>query len=74
MQLTDYAHFLYKYYNNDYSKYACRVIYASALIDYNPIVPDQISTFTVMTTDNPEISRYRVSFKDLLGGMIEHIE
>jgi 8-oxo-dGTP pyrophosphatase MutT (NUDIX family) len=33
VRLTDYAHFLYTYYNNDYSEYACKVIYASALIE-----------------------------------------
>jgi len=42
----------------------------SALIDYNPILPGQTSPFSVITTDNPEIKRYSVSFKFLLGGTI----
>jgi len=42
----------------------------SALIKYNPILPDQTSTFKVMGTDNPEIDNYKVSFKDLTGGKI----
>lgn len=46
----------------------------SALIEYNPILPGQTSSFKVMGTDNPEIKRYAVSFKDLMGGKINHIE
>lgn len=46
----------------------------SALIDYNPILSNQTSPFEVITTDNPEIARYRVSFKNLLDGKINHIK
>jgi len=46
----------------------------SALIDYNPILSGQISPFEVITTDNPLIKRYSISFKDLLGGKINHIK
>ena len=41
-----------------------------ALIDYNPILPNQTSPFEVITTDNPAIKRYSVSFKFLFGGTI----
>ena len=44
----------------------------SALIEYNPILSEQTSPFKVITTDNPEIKRFLVSFKDLLGGKIYH--
>jgi hypothetical protein len=46
----------------------------SALIEYNPILPNQTSAFKVMGTDNPLIKRYAVSFKDLTGGKINHIK
>lgn len=43
---------------------------ADALIDYNPIMPNQTSPFTVMQTDNPLIYWASLSFKYLLGGTI----
>ena len=45
---------------------------ADALIDYNPILPGQISPFEVITTDNPAITRFSISFKYLLGGTISY--
>lgn len=45
-----------------------------ALIDYNPILPGQSSPFTVMLDDNPAIKKWQVSFKDLMGGEIPHID
>jgi len=41
-----------------------------ALIKYNPILPNQTSPFEVITTDNPAITKYSVSFKFLFGGTI----
>jgi hypothetical protein len=43
----------------------------NALIDYNPILPDQTSPFKTMSTTNPAMQRYRVEFKELMGGPIE---
>ena len=42
----------------------------SALIEYNPILPNQTSPFSVMTTDNPEIEAFNINFKYLMGGTI----
>ena len=42
----------------------------SALVDYNPILPGQISPFKTMTTGNPAMSRYSVEFKRLFGGTL----
>jgi hypothetical protein len=39
----------------------------SALIDYNPIMPGQTSPFKVMSTANPEMDKYSVGFKTVLG-------
>jgi hypothetical protein len=41
-----------------------------ALISYNPILPGQISPFKSITTSNPEMTRYTVSFKTLFGAEI----
>lgn len=45
---------------------------ADALIDYNPILSGQTSPFEVITTDNPAITRFRISFKFLFGGTISY--
>jgi hypothetical protein len=42
----------------------------SAVIEYNPILPGQTSPFTVISTDNPAITKYDVTFKYLLDGTI----
>lgn len=42
----------------------------SALIDYNPILPGQTSTFKVIETYNPAMKKAGISFKDLMGGSI----
>jgi hypothetical protein len=47
---------------------------ADALIDYNPILPNQISPFKVMATYNPEMKNASIEFKYLMGGTIEHNE
>jgi uncharacterized protein (DUF1330 family) len=43
---------------------------SEALIKYNPVLSEQTSPFEVITTDNPAIARYQVSFKFLLGNII----
>jgi len=40
------------------------------LIDYNPILPGQTSPFKVITTYNPEMQKYSVSFKEFWGTSI----
>ena len=42
----------------------------SALIEFNPVLDGQVSSFTVMTTHNPAISKASVQFKFLMGGAI----
>lgn len=43
---------------------------SDALIDYNPILPGQISPFKVMKTENPAMKKASVEFKYLSGGSI----
>jgi hypothetical protein len=43
----------------------------SALIEYNPLLPDQVSPFKVMARANPKMKRYGVEFKFLMGGSID---
>ena len=40
------------------------------LITYNPVLPDQISPFEVMTQTNPAMTRFRVEFKTMFGGTV----
>jgi len=42
----------------------------SALIEFNPILSRQTSSFKVMHTDNPAIKKCKVDFKELMGGTI----
>ncbi len=42
----------------------------TALIEYNPILSGQTSSFKVMHTDNPAIKKCKVDFKELMGGTI----
>lgn len=42
----------------------------TALIEYNPILSGQTSSFKVMHTDNPAIKKCTVDFKELMGGTI----
>jgi hypothetical protein len=44
----------------------------SALIEYNPILPDQLSPFKVMATYNPAMERANLEFKSLLGSTIPY--
>jgi hypothetical protein len=43
---------------------------STALIEYNPILPDQISPFTVYLDYNPAIKEVKVEFKEFFGGTI----
>ena len=43
---------------------------SSALIQYNPILPGQISPFEVMETENPAMKKAAVEFSHLMGGTI----
>lgn len=45
---------------------------SEALIAYNPLLAGQTSPFKVMTSTNPEMKKFNVSFKDLMGGQIAH--
>jgi len=45
-----------------------------ALIDYDPILPNQISPFDVITTYNPAIEKASIEFKFLFGGEILYID
>ena len=40
------------------------------LIDFNPILAGQTSTFSCLVTTNPEMSQFTVQFKTLFGGSI----
>ena len=42
----------------------------TTLIEYNPIMPGQISPFKVMMKDNPEIKKCKVEFKEFWGSEI----
>ncbi len=57
-----------------YDKNGNFITSADALIDYNPILPNQISPFKVMATYNPEMKKAGLEFKYLMGGTIEHTE
>lgn len=47
---------------------------SDALIDFNPILPGQVSPFKVMKTLNPAMKKAGVQFKDLMGGTIAYRE
>jgi len=42
----------------------------SSFIEYNPIMPNQVSPFKVMMRDNPQIKRCKVEFKEFWGSEI----
>lgn len=44
---------------------------SSALIEYNPILPGQISPFKVMKTYNPAMEKAGVEFSKLMGGTLK---
>lgn len=41
-----------------------------ALIDFNPVLPEQESPWSTIGRYNPALTRFRVQFKELLGGSI----
>ena len=43
---------------------------ATALIEYQPLLPNQSSPFKVIGRHNPAITQFTVSFKELFGGQI----
>ncbi len=43
-----------------------------ALIDFDPILPGQSSPFSVLTRNNPAITKCGIQFKEFFGGTIEH--
>jgi len=43
-----------------------------ALIDYNPILAGQQSPWSTIGTYNPALTRFRVQFKELIGGTIPY--
>lgn len=57
-----------------YDKDGTFITSAEALIDYNPILPNQISPFKAMATYNPAMKKAGVEFKNLLGGTLEFRE
>lgn len=42
----------------------------SAIIEYNPLMPGQTSPFKTITRGNPQMSKYSVDFKQLMGGTL----
>lgn len=46
----------------------------SLLIDYNPILPDQVSPFKIPVPWNPAFKNVSVEFKQMMRGKIEHKE
>jgi hypothetical protein len=42
----------------------------SALIDYDPLLPGQQSPWSVIGTENPAITKWRIEFKEFWGGTI----
>lgn len=53
-----------------YTKDGTFVTSSEALVDFNPILPGQVSPFHVIETFNPEMSKANLQFKFLLGGTI----
>jgi hypothetical protein len=45
-----------------------------ARIDYSPIMPNQISPFTVMMRQNPLIDNYRINFRKSFSGTIDYTD
>jgi hypothetical protein len=43
-----------------------------AIIEYNPILPGQVSPFKTITTWNPAMHTASIEFKSLMGGTIPH--
>lgn len=46
----------------------------SALVDYRPLMPSQTTTFKVLTSENPLISKCELAFNEFNGGIVRHEE
>jgi len=57
-----------------YDKEGTFITSSEALIDYNPIMPGQVSPFKTITTANPAMKRANINFKSLMGGTLNFIE
>jgi hypothetical protein len=44
---------------------------ADAIVEFNPILPDQTSPFEAMATYNPRMRKAKIDFKELMGGTVE---
>ena len=44
----------------------------SALVDYRPLMPSQITTFKVLTSGNPLISKCELAFNEFNGGIVRY--
>jgi len=53
-----------------YTKDGGFITSSDALIDFNPILPGQVSPFKVMATENPAMVKASVEFKYLFGAAI----
>lgn len=53
-----------------YDKDGTFITSADALIDYNPIMPGQVSPFKTITTANPAMKKANINFKSLMGGTL----
>jgi hypothetical protein len=53
-----------------YAKDGTFITSDDTLIDFDPLLPDQTSTFKVMSRSNPAMAKFSVEFKYLLGGSI----
>lgn len=50
------------------------VKHSQAMVDYDPILPGQVSPWSTITTGNPAAARASVDFKELFGGSIPWVE
>jgi hypothetical protein len=57
-----------------YTKDGTFITTDQSLIDYNPLLPGQVSPFKSITRGNPQMSKFQVEFKELTGGTIAHEE
>ena len=54
-----------------YDKNGSMITSSNALIEYNPILPGQISPFKVMKTYNPAMEKAGIEFSKLMGGTLK---
>lgn len=46
----------------------------TSLVEFRPLLPGQVTPFKVMTSRNQAVARASLQFKQLMGGLIEHID